>query len=278
MYLAHVTLFCVMCVISEQSTFDRSGQGITDVTLPAIPGGTTVVDFGYNLMSFVPRNYFKSLSSLIEISLHSNDITDIADSAFSAVPTVTFINLGWNQLTVIRKLMFQGLPNLEKLWMASNQIYKLEPGSFKDNMALYYLSLWNNQLENICESIFAIDNHPTNLYIFKIFSNALECNSALCWLLMAEAAGWITVYDQSSTECARPGALAGRKWDSLTEQDLGCGNSLEGMTIPVDNFGTVVGENPDCLLLSGTVVGENPDHVCWDKNNFLYLLYNEARK
>ncbi len=25
-------------------------------------------------------------------------------------------------------------------------------------------------------------------------------------------------------------------------------------TIPVDNFGTVVGENPDCLLLSGTVV------------------------
>ena len=33
---------------------------------------------------------------------------------------------------------------------------------------------------------------------------------------------------------------------------------------PVDNFGTVVGENPDCLLLSGTVVGENPDHVCWE--------------
>ncbi len=32
---------------------------------------------------------------------------------------------------------------------------------------------------------------------------------------------------------------------------------------PLDNFGTVVGENPDCLLLSGTVVGENPDHVYW---------------
>ncbi len=36
--------------------------------------------------------------------------------------------------------------------------------------------------------------------------------------------------------------------------------------IPVDNFGTVVGENTDCLLLSGIVVGENPDHVCWDGN------------
>ncbi len=32
---------------------------------------------------------------------------------------------------------------------------------------------------------------------------------------------------------------------------------------PVDNFGTVIGENPDCLLLSGTVVSENSDHVCW---------------
>ncbi len=35
------------------------------------------------------------------------------------------------------------------------------------------------------------------------------------------------------------------------------------ISFPVDNFGTVVGENPDCLLLTGTVVGENPDHVCW---------------
>ncbi len=35
--------------------------------------------------------------------------------------------------------------------------------------------------------------------------------------------------------------------------------------LPVDIFGTVIGESPDCLLLSGTVVGENPDYVCWAK-------------
>ncbi len=34
--------------------------------------------------------------------------------------------------------------------------------------------------------------------------------------------------------------------------------------IPVDIFGTVIGESLDCLLLFGTVVGENPDYVCWD--------------
>ena len=31
----------------------------------------------------------------------------------------------------------------------------------------------------------------------------------------------------------------------------------------IDISGMVVGESPDCLLLSGTVVGKNPDHVCW---------------
>ncbi len=48
---------------------------------------------------------------------------------------------------------------------------------------------------------------------------------------------------------------------------------------PVDNFGTVVGENPDCLLLSGTVVGENPDHVCWVyklKCRHPYLLFSQG--
>ena len=41
-------------------------------------------------------------------------------------------------------------------------------------------------------------------------------------------------------------------------------HNIKGAIIPVDNFGTVIGENLDCLLLSGTVVGENPDRVCWD--------------
>ena len=42
-----------------------------------------------------------------------------------------------------------------------------------------------------------------------------------------------------------------------------------GIKNPLDNFGTVVGENPDCLLLPGTVVGENPEHVCWEEHRRL---------
>ena len=47
---------------------------------------------------------------------------------------------------------------------------------------------------------------------------------------------------------------------------------------PLDIFGTVVGESPDCLLLSGTVVGENPDHVCWEVINVLHVtMRNKGR-
>ena len=35
------------------------------------------------------------------------------------------------------------------------------------------------------------------------------------------------------------------------------------VTCPVNISGTVMGESPDCLLLSGTMVGENWDYVCW---------------
>ncbi len=54
---------------------------------------------------------------------------------------------------------------------------------------------------------------------------------------------------------------------SFIQQTVFC---LESRNIfnPADNFGTVVGESPDRLLLSGTVVGENPDHVCWE--DFMY--------
>ena len=44
---------------------------------------------------------------------------------------------------------------------------------------------------------------------------------------------------------------------------MGSNPIIQYSTYPVDNFGTVVGESPDRLLLSGTVVGENPDYVCW---------------
>ncbi len=48
--------------------------------------------------------------------------------------------------------------------------------------------------------------------------------------------------------------------------------SLCNSDLPVDISGTVMGESPDCLLLSGTVVSENQDHVCWA----IIMVYQRA--
>ncbi len=52
-------------------------------------------------------------------------------------------------------------------------------------------------------------------------NNPLECGS-LCWVKEAEQDGWIRVIGPHVTECVGPPALAGRKWDNITEKDLNC--------------------------------------------------------
>ncbi len=217
MYFADITLLSVLCVISEQSTFNRQGQGIYDITAHTAPGGTILVRFSHNFFSFVPANHFKNLPSLHEIVLDSNAITDIDDTAFAQVPTVTRIDLGSNQLTVIREMMFSGLPNLSELRLAINQIHTIELGSFKGNAALTELYFGSNSLETVSQSIFDPNNHPTSLN-FYMNNNPLHCDS-LCWLMQADKT-WITVGWASITGCVGPAVLAGCKWDSLTEQDL----------------------------------------------------------
>ncbi len=219
MYLAKVILCSVLCVISEQTTFDKVNQGVTNITLHTIPGGTTIVWFGQNSITYIQGNYFKNLLNLREIWLPLNAITDISDSAFAQVPTVTEICLHYNELTVVREMMFSGLPNLAKLRLDYNQIHTVEALSFKDNTALTYLNLEWNSLQSVPRSVFDPTNYPTNLNDFRMRSNPLQCNSSLCWLKQLDTT-WITVTYPYSTECTGPTALAGCKWDSLMEQDL----------------------------------------------------------
>ncbi len=221
MYLAQVTLFFVLCVISEQSYIVKNNQGITDITVHPISGASTCiyVRFDSNSITYIPINYFKNLPSLDRIYFHDNAITNIADTTFVQVPTVTVIDLRINQLTVIREMMFSGLPNLWTLRLSENQIHTIELGSFRDNTALTWLLLDDNLLQSLPRCIFGFDNHPTGLDNFNINRNPLQCGQDLCWLKQVDTT-WITVKEPSNTECAGPAALAGRKWDSLSEQDL----------------------------------------------------------
>ncbi len=219
MYLAHITLFSVLCVMSEQTTFDKGGQNITDITVHPIPGGTTIVRFDHNSITYIQSNHFKNLLNLNEILLNHNAITDIADLAFAQVPMVTRIYLHWNQLIVVREMMFSGLPNLSILLLFQNKIHTVESGSFKGSPALTDLSFGANSLETVPKCMFDPTNHPTSLDNFKMYNNPLRCDQDLCWLKKVDTT-WITVYWAFTTECDGPAALVGRRWNTLSEQDL----------------------------------------------------------
>ncbi len=127
MYFAHITLLSSFNLISAPSTFDRTNLGITDITTHPIPSDAYRVYFQNNLITYIPANLFVNMTSFnIWIKLTSNQITNIADSAFSDVPYLTRIHLEYNQLSVIRELMFEGVSSLQRLWLSDNMIHTIQ--------------------------------------------------------------------------------------------------------------------------------------------------------
>ncbi len=62
MFFAHIALFVMLCVITEQTYFNKAGKGVTDITVYSIPESTTNVYFMHNLITFIPANFFTNLS------------------------------------------------------------------------------------------------------------------------------------------------------------------------------------------------------------------------
>ncbi len=192
----------------------------------SIPGNTQRFNFYDNLITHVPAGYFKNTPILVQIRIYRNEISDVDDCAFANVPSVVHIHMGNNKLSLIRKNMFRGLPNLGFLSLEDNEIHTIEDGSFKD-YPLIFLSLSENSLESIPQCMFNPQNYPTGLdgpYSFYIYDNPLSCNESLCWLKQENMTGIKVDTDYQMPVCSEPGALSGRAWDTLTTEDLNCGN------------------------------------------------------
>ncbi len=97
----------------------------------------------------------------------------------------------------------------------------LPTGSFSYSAALTTLWLNNNNLATVQEAIFDPSNRPTNLNGFYVYSNPLECDQRLRWLHEADG-DWLTVAYSGTTICSGPAGLAGRAWNTLTDDDLDC--------------------------------------------------------
>ena len=220
MYVSFILLSSYLCVITAQVTFDKNGEGITNMLSHPIPANTEEALFQHNSITHIPVGYFQNLPNLGSIVIYTNLISEIGDNAFSAVPSVTFINLDNNKLEIVNKSMFAGLPNLQELKLNYNLIHTVQMDSFKDNTALTKLWLFANSLESLPQCVFDPDNQPAGLTL-RVYNNPMTCDQSWCWVKQAEG-DWITVPNPSGTTCSGPAALSGRTWDTLTEQDFNC--------------------------------------------------------
>ncbi len=81
--------------------------------------------------------------------------------------------------------------------------------------------------------------------------------------MVALTRGGLRRSDCISVRKSTPLAVTGAHGQLVSKSNATQSGAL-GSSIQCPISWTVVGESPDCLLLSGTVVGENLDYVCWD--------------
>ena len=178
-----------------------------------------VIWMGGNALTTLDAEVFSQNTALDDIILWGNEISTLPSSIFSQNTALERLNLWDNSVVTLPSGIFTQNTLLDDLDLSQNAIATLPDGLLSQNSALTELDFSDNPLTTISETIFDPDNHPSHLNRFTISSNVLDC-STLCWLYLAEQAGWITVYQPSSTTCAAPPTLAGRTWDTLTGGEI----------------------------------------------------------
>ena len=208
-----------MIAAAQATYFDKSNQGIVNISAVIIPDDTVVCDFTENNIKTIPSNYFIGLSHLKDLWLSENEIYDIQPFAFYNVPTLKKLFLEKNKLEIVTSQMFAGLRKMEVLKLGKNFVHTVQLGSFANLKALRILSLAYNKLITLEMVVFEPKNYQSTVEL-RLHGNPLHCTRCLCWMMGSGA--WMKLRYQRKTRCNEPSRLAGRPWKSLCKLELGC--------------------------------------------------------
>ncbi len=204
-------IFYCLYGILQGSTLNKASSGISSMHQVSISSSHSKVLLTQNSIRHIPSCYFINLPNLLELQIdaqHSKVLDSIDDFAFNGLYNLTFLDLRDNGLEVVRRNMFKGLVRLQKLSLNSNKIHTVEIGSFSDMTGLEKLWLHLNKLQTVQEGIFDPISHPNNLNDFRIYSDVLECDCDIEWIVDAYG-DWIGVSSFApDTKCSGPTALA----------------------------------------------------------------------
>lgn len=119
------------------------------------------------------RTVLRSLSSLRNLDLGDNRISDLSTEMFQAMAELQFLHVNQNNLTEIRNNTFLGLQKLVAFDLRGNRIKTIEKGAFSHFVSLAELDLSNNCLSEIPSF-----NNATTLQSLDLSSNYIQLLSS----------------------------------------------------------------------------------------------------
>lgn len=156
-----VVLGCPPLCFCSPNPLGGTQVDCTAKSLVAVPAGlaalgdVTKLQLSDNRIAAISAADFTGLgSTLTEIFLISNVITEIPDSTFSGLPLLTSLTLANNDITSIGRNAFAAMPKLSFLALSDNKLTDLPADLFAGNSELFLLTLSGNAIGRLPQQVF----------------------------------------------------------------------------------------------------------------------------
>lgn len=171
---------------------------------------------------------------MIELNLSDNRIDKLHPHTFTGLEKLRVLDLSMNQLSRLDGVQFPPLPHLRKLDLRENRLSYIHNYAFSNLNLLYSLRLSGNQLKLVQPELF---QNNSNLVELELHDNLWECDCFLKSLVL-----WMKTKSllQMHVTCHSPERVSGRRWDSVSDDELACRPDL---IVPQPEIPATLGQN-----------------------------------
>ncbi|XP_056613905.1 platelet glycoprotein V [Triplophysa dalaica] len=194
----------------------------------------------------VPWNLFANMTGLTSLNLHLNDnLTSLPKDLFCCLPKLNKLSIKNNNLLELPPDIFSSLPGLQILLLNENKLWTLPEQIFRHTPRLRKLDLNNNHLRYLSGDVFL---HAGTLTVLSLSGNRWNCDCRIMGIVEWIQENPTIVNDlDKGVACVEPYQLQGRPLQSLTHEDLHCGQTTY---MPSTSVAAKVTSSPPTLTIA----------------------------
>ena len=192
---------------------------------------------GHNSLSIISRECFSNMSSLRQLTLESNYISEV--HGFDGLGSLELLNLAHNQLTSINNFTFTGITKLKMLMLSYNQIRFISAFAFQRLPNLHFLNLRANMLTALATDMFPFGFIRAGQ--LNVAENPLQCDCSI--------AGFEKVAVHVTAESVCFSETSNKSYHLKTYTWQACLNDSMNLDTQTQRFNTSISEEPTLVPL-----------------------------